>query len=282
MRVKSIAFGVLPYLLLAGPAFAQDQKSDDKPYDGLYVSVSGGYDMQSNDLGSRLNFDRNGDANFNEQVTNSTGANIFAAGFCHGRARGATPAETCENDRNRPSYYGRIGYDRQIYGPIVIGAVAEFGKTDIKDYVTGFTTEPASYTMERGVKWESSGRLRVGFTPGGGLFYATGGVGYARFGHRFATTNTANNFATLLDDRDKFGFIVGGGAEVRVTQHVTLGLEYTYHDYKDGQYLVRATQGTAPLTNPFVLQPYPAGTTIARSDDNFRWNSLRAVVGFRF
>lgn len=271
--------GLLLSMAMAAPACAQDKA--DQSYNGVYVAASGGYDVQSNDPGSIIQFDRNGDGNFSDQVSTSTGGNAFAPGFCNGRATGATPASVCENDRNRPSYYGRVGYDRQ-YGPFVVGVVGEFGKTNIKDYVSGFSTTPASYTMSRGVDWESSARLRAGITPGGGLFYATGGVGYARLNHSFATTNTANSFSTLLDDRDRLGFVVGGGAEVRIAQHFTLGLEYTYHDYKDDQYFVRATQGSAAATNPFVLAPYPAGTTIGRSDDNFRWHSIRAVVGFRF
>jgi len=279
MRMSRLALAGVPLALcIAGPSFAQEA---DDTYDGPYVAVSGGYDFQTNDLGSRLNFDRNGDANFNEPVLTSGGANAFTPGFCSGRAT-STANNGCENDRDRESYYVRAGYDRQMFGPVVVGALAEFGQTNIKDYVSGFSTTPASYTMERGVDWEASGRLRLGYNPGGGLFYVTGGVGYARLKHRFTTSNTANSFSTLLDDRDKFGFILGGGAEVKVAKRFTVGVEYSYHDYKDGQYLVRVTQGTAPATNPFVLAPYPAGTTIARSDDNFRWMSIRAVVGFHF
>ena len=39
---------------------------------------------------------------------------------------------------------------------------------------------------------------------------------------------------------------------------------------------------SAPATNPFVLAPNTAGTDIRRSDDKFRWHSLRATAAFRF
>ena len=65
-------------------------------------------------------------------------------------------------------------------------------------------------------------------------------------------------------------------------KNFSIGMEYTYHDYKDDEYLIRVTQGTAAATNPFVLAPQTAGTTIARSDPDFRWHSIRAVVGFHF
>lgn len=267
-------------IAVAAPAVAQDT-GETPPFSGLYVAASGGYDVQGNDVGARLLFDRNGDANFNENVTTTTGANAFSPGFCNGRAQDATTTSFCENDRNKASYYGRVGFDVQR-GPFVVGALGEFGRTEIRDYTSGYSTTPASYVMERRVDWESSGRLRTGIAQGNGLFYATGGVGYARFKHRFTTTNTANSFATALDDRDKFGFIVGGGAEYRIMKNFSIGLEYTYHDYKDGQYWVRVSRGSAPATNPFVLAPDFTGTTIKRSDDNFRWHSLRAVVGFHF
>ena len=288
MRPYRYALALVP-VLMAAPAFAQDEPTE-RPFSGPYVAVSGGYDFQGNDAGSQLVFDRNGDGNFNEAVTTAAGANAFSSGnnntssaFCEGRARDAVRLPTgCENDRNRGSYYGRVGFDEQR-GPFVLGALAEFGKTDIVDYVSGYSTTPASYTLSRRVNWEASGRLRAGYNPGGnGLFYATGGVGYIRMDHNFTTTNGSNAFSTLLDDRDKFGFVVGGGAEYRFMRHFSIGVEYTYHDYKDGQYEILATRGTAAATNPFVVAPYTAGTVIGRSDDNFRWHSVRAVLGFHF
>lgn len=271
--------------LLAGvgfvtPALAQDEQ--DKDFNGLYVAASGGYDFQTNDLGSRINFDRNGDGVF-DQVTTSTGANAFSTGFCNGKARGATLAANggCENDRSRGSYYGRVGFDTQR-GSIVIGALGEFGRTDIVDYVSAFSTTPASYTISRGIDWEASGRLRAGYAVNGGLFYATGGVGYARIDHDFATTNTANAFSVIENDRDRFGFIVGGGVEYKIAGPFSIGVEYSYHDYRDPKYKVYATRGTAPATNPFVLPPNTAGTVFQRADDNFRWHSIRATVGYHF
>jgi len=274
--------GALGFLMGAAPALAQDEPGKERPFTGLYVAASGGYDVQSNDVGSRINFDRNGDGNF-DQVNTAAGANAFSPGFCNGKARGTnvSAAGGCENDRNRPSYYGRVGFDVQR-GPFVIGALAEFGRSEVVDYVSAFSTTPANYVMARSLDWEASGRLRAGYTAGRGLFYATGGVGYARIDHDFTTSNTANAFSTIENDHDKFGFIVGGGVEVKVAGPFTIGMEYTYHDYKDGQYKVLASRGSAPANNPFVLPPNTAGTVFQRSDDNFRWHSLRATVGFHF
>ena len=280
MNTHTILTGLslLACTVAAGPAYAQEA---DLPFSGPYIGVSGGYDVQGSDIGSIIKFDRNGDGNFSDAVTTSTGANAFSPGFCKGKARGATPDQTCETDRNKGSYYVRAGYDIQR-GNWVVGAVGEFGKTRITDFVSAFSTTPASYTLSRSVKWEGSARLRAGYSIGGGLFYATGGAGYVRLNHGFTTTNGANQFTTLVDDRDRPGFIVGGGVEYRISGPFTIGLEYTYHNYKDKDYKVFATRGTAAATNPFVLAPFTAGTVLTRSDDNFRWNSLRATATFRF
>lgn len=279
----NFTYGVAAAIAIATatPAFAQDT-GETPPFSGLYVGVSGGYDIQGNEIGARLNFDKNGDNVFNDQVSTAAGANAFSPGFCNGRAQDAANTTTfCENDRNKASYYARVGFDVQR-GAFVLGALGEFGRTQIRDYTSGYSTTPANYVMERGVDWESSGRLRAGIGQGNGLFYVTGGVGYARLKHRFTTTNTANSFTEVLNDRDKFGFIAGGGVEYRIMKSVSIGMEYSFHDYKDDQYRIRVGRGTAPATNPFVLGPDFTGTTIVRSDEHFRWHSLRGVVGFHF
>ncbi len=274
------AIAVVATTLGAVPASAQSDP-EEKRFDGPYVAISGGYDLQANDIGSRIGFDRNGDGQFGDTVTTAAGDDAFQPGFCKGRAVGATPAAGCRNDRSTASYSGRIGFDRQ-YGPFVIGIVGEFGKSGAQDYVSAFSVTPASYSFSRSVDWEASGRLRAGYAVNGGLFYATGGIGYARLKHRFETTNSANSFSTLTDDRDRKGFIVGGGTEYMLTPHISIGAEYTYHDYKDDGYQVRAGAGSAAATNPFILPPDTSGTTFARSDTNFRWHALRATLGFHF
>lgn len=272
-----VFIAALSTVAFATPAFAQEEK----PFDGVYVGGSVGYDFQKNDIGSIVQFDRNGDNNFNDAVTTSTGADAFSTGFCNGRARDASRLPSgCENDRSGVSYAARVGLDKQ-FGTFVVGLVGEFGTSDITDYVSAYSTTPANYVLSREVKWEGSVRARVGYAANETLFYLSGGGGYADIDHGFTSTNTANAFADNGDDK-QFGFIVGGGLEQKLSQHISFGVEYGYHDYKDKEYRVRVTQGSAPATNPFVLAPNTSGTTLRRSDDNFRWYSARATLGFRF
>ncbi|MHA6721384.1 outer membrane protein [Sphingomonas sp. RS2018] len=267
-------------MAVAAPALAQD--TTEGRFNGIYVGASGGYDVQPNDRDSRIVFDRNLDGRFGDTVTTTTGANAFSPGFCNGAAT-ATGNTACRNDKDGWTYNGRIGADVQ-YGRIVVGALGEFGKSNIRDSVSAFSTTPARYEMSRSVEWEANARARLGYVAGDStLFYGTGGVGYARIEREFFTSNAQNAF-TGRGDKNRWGFVGGGGIEQQLGESgVSIGVEYTYHQYNDGDYRVRATQGTAPAaTNPFILAPNTAGTDFARSDDKFRWHSLRATAAFRF
>ncbi len=272
--------------LTASPAFAQDgmaqEVTADAPFSGLYIGAAGGYDVQPNDVGSSILFDRNLDGRFGDSVTTAAGANAFSPGFCNGSTRATSLAggRGCRNDDNGFAYYGRVGLDAQR-GNIVVGVVGEFGKTEISDSVTAFSTTPASYVMTRSVDWEASIRGRAGYAINTTLFYGTFGAGYAKIDREFFSTNTGNAYG-LSGKRQQFGILGGGGIEQKIGKNVSVGMEYMFHQYQDDDFRVRVTQGTQPATNPFVLAPNTAGTDFRRSDDKFRWHSLRATAAFRF
>lgn len=294
------SLAAVPALALAAPAIAQDATypadtsvdttapqmaapdalDEDQPFSGFYVGAAGGYDVQGNDTGSSILFDRNLDGRFGDQVSTATGANAFSPGSCHGRALGTAPGLGCRRDKDGWAYYGRLGLDKQ-YGPFVVGIVGEFGKSDIRDSVSSFSTTPASYTMERRIKWEAGARLRAGFAARNTLFYGTGGAGYADIGRDFYTSNGLNAFAGR-GKRRQLGLQAGGGIEQKVGRNFSIGLEYMYHSYVDKDFRVRATAGTAAATNPFILAPNTTGTDFRRSDEVFRWQSIRATAAFRF
>jgi outer membrane immunogenic protein len=265
--------------LVAVPAFAQDNRDPAQDFNGPYISIGGGASLQGSDRGETLIFDTDRDGTYGDPVTTAGGTDAFTPGFCNGAATG-TANLGCRNDKDGAEFFGRLGYDKRM-GNFVLGAVVEGGHSVARDSVSGFSTTPASYTMSREADYQANARLRAGYTPGGGaLFYVTGGGAYARLDNKFTTTNTANSF----EDNGKtnaWGYTVGGGAEVMVTNNIGLGLEYLYTDVKDKDYVVNVGAGTAdPATNPFLLNG--GGTDIRRSDPHFRTHSVRGTLSYRF
>ena len=264
--------------VLTVPAFAQDNRDPSQDFDGPYISIGGGATLQGSDRGETLVFDTDRDGTYGDTVTTVGGTDAFSPGFCNGAATSSANIG-CRNDKDGPEFFGRLGYDKRM-GNFVLGAVVEGGRGVARDSVTGFSTTPASYTMSREADYQANARLRAGYTPGGGaLFYVTGGGAYARLDNKFTTTNTANSFADN-GKSNAWGYTVGGGAELMLTNNIGLGLEYLYTDVKDNDYVVNVGPGTAPATNPFLLNG--GGTDIRRSDPHFRTHSVRGTLTYRF
>lgn len=264
--------------VLTVPAFAQDNRDPSQDFDGPYISIGGGATLQGSDRGETLVFDTDRDGTYGDTVTTVGGTDAFSPGFCNGAATSSANIG-CRNDKDGPEFFGRLGYDKRM-GNFVLGAVVEGGRSVARDSVTGFSTTPASYTMSREADYQANARLRAGYTPGGGaLFYVTGGGAYARLDNKFTTTNTANSFADN-GKSNAWGYTVGGGAELMLTNNIGLGLEYLYTDVKDNDYVVNVGPGTAPATNPFLLNG--GGTDIRRSDPHFRTHSVRGTLSYRF
>ncbi len=274
--MRNLLFAGAAALAIASPALAQD---GDVPagYDGFYVGGSFGGAVQPNDQGSTLLFSRNG-RNFGTSLPTAAGANAFSPGSCNGSAT-SSANNSCRNDKDGIEYKVRIGGDSMVGEHLVFGFVGDFGKTRINDSTSSFSTTPASYTLTRSLRYDAGARGRIGFTPQGTtLFYGTGGVAYGKLRNRFVTSNTANSFTTN-GDHDAWGYSAGGGVEQRIGAF-SIGLEYLYTSLRDDKSRVAVGAGTAPATNPFILGG--GGTTIARSDSNFRWNTMRVTAAFRF
>ncbi|MGN5374504.1 outer membrane protein [Sphingomonas hankookensis] len=269
-------------ILLAGaatmaamPAMAQEERT----WTGGYAGISAGLDFQGNDDNARINFDTNLDGNFNDTVRTTTNADAFSPGTCGGRALGPQPTG-CRRDSDRLGYAGHVGYDVQ-FGNIVVGAVGEFGKSNIVDATSAYSTTPARYAFVRSMDWNAQGRLRAGYAIGDTLPYITGGAALARIDRGFETSNGANSFTQDRDRRNAWGYTAGGGVEQRVSDNFSIGVLYTYTSVKDDSPTVRVGPGTAPATNPFLLAN-AAGTDMRRSDDRFDWHSARVRASFRF
>ncbi|EQB32112.1 outer membrane protein [Sphingobium ummariense] len=274
--------GAVLALALASPAIAQDDAGD--VWTGPYIGGTLGYNWQPNNTANdveQVYFDTNGDGQFGDIVRTGTGGNAFAPGFCDGKRISATECSSMDRE-GKAAWSVMAGYDRQ-FGNIVLGGVIEGGQSYGSNYVTGFSTTPASYTLVRRLDWEAAARLRAGYSFNRTLVYATGGLAYGKFKNSFLTTNTANSFSEDNRTEDDWGYTVGGGIEHKVSDNFSIGVLYRYTRFNPNDYRVTATQGSAPATNPFVNPATTSGqTVIGRSNEQYTTQSVRATASFRF
>ena len=261
--------------VVAMPAAAQD-------WSGFYIGGYAGYQMLGEEENETVRFDTNLDGTFGDTVRTTAAADAFSPGFCGGRPNDNNAAAGCEDDDNGNGELGlRAGYDWQA-GSWVFGVVAEGGSSSLKDRVTAFSTTPANYVFERETQYLLAARARVGYAYGRYLPYVTGGYATARVENNFSSSNVANSFTPRADETDATGFQVGGGIETKVTDRLSIGVEYLYSDLEDDEgMVVRTGPGTAPATNPFLLVN-AAGTDQRRSSDSFELHSFRVTAAVRF
>lgn len=268
-------------LTIAAPAAAQDAEQPTDPFNGFYVGGTFGLDATANRDEGGFVFDTNRDGAFDNNVNTSAGANAFSPGSCGGFAQARTNTG-CRDDKDSYGYSIRAGFDRRVGSNFVAGIVAEATKSESRDYVSAFSTTPASYTIERGLDHSFALRGRLGFAPGDarGLFYVTGGVAYGKMEHAFATTNTANSFTQVDANEYELGGQIGGGAELYFMPNASVTLEYLYQSFDDDSYYVNVGAGTAPATNPFLLNG--GGTFLRPAETDYNLHSFRVGLNFRF
>ncbi len=264
-------------LTLPSAAFAQGERY----FDGPYISGAVGIESPEDGVSDRFAFDTDGDGEFDDTVRTAEGLESYSPGFCSGAATSTT--RSCRDNRSDEGYAVRVGYDRHLgNSPFVAGVLVEGARMGVTEVTSGYTIAPESYTISREADWAVTGRARIGFAPGEGrgLFYVTGGAGFARIRSAYDTSNAINDFA-LSDDRGwEFGFQGGGGAEVMLTRNFGIGLEYLYSSYDGGDYTVTATQGIAAGDNPFILNT--GVTDFKLANERLDFHAFRATASLRF
>ena len=275
MKRILIGSAALALLLNGTAALAQD----DGDWTGAYFGGRVGYSTNVEDQDETVLFDTNLDGQFGDTVATVSGGDAFSPGFCGGTAATGT-ATTCR-DRSGTEWAVHAGYDVQFGRSIVVGIVGDYGRADVQDGVTAFSTTPAFYTLERDLDDIASIRGRAGVTLGRTLFYGTGGVVYAKVRSRFLTSNGVNTFTTREETDDTYGYRAGGGVEHRFGERFSLGVQYLYTSVEDDEFRVRAGGANVPVSNPFILVNAD-GTDFRRSDRDFDWHSLTVNANFRF
>lgn len=116
------------------------------------------------------------------------------------------------------------GYDVYLADSIVGGLVADIAWNDINSDPAGFSSD-----------WNGSLRARLGYDAGAFLPYVTGGFAFAS-GDSGAFSNT------------HWGWTVGAGVEVAVSEELSLDLQYRYTDYAPETYAVDVGAVTHAVT----------------------------------
>jgi outer membrane immunogenic protein len=167
-----------------------------------------------------------------------------------------------------------VGYDMQA-GNLVYGGVFDINATNFSDVQQGFSTTPATYTIERSMDYLGTLRGRVGFLPTDNiLVYGTGGLAFGEVNFAYEQPGSTATTTTLGGQDNNFGYAVGAGVETRVTSNISVGLEYLY-----------VNMGGNDFTAELAGGPFSAveDSTIARgSDNNFDFNVVQAKVSYRF
>jgi outer membrane immunogenic protein len=271
-----------PFLLAAtaagalfGGVPAMAQSAD---WTGPYVGGRLGYTSQPNDKNETILFDTDLDGNFGDVVQTVSGADAFSRGFCGGAT--SNPRATNCRDSDGTEWAVHAGYDVQ-FGAIVVGVVGEYGRSDIEDGVSAFSSTPAVYTFNRRLRDHGSVRARAGLALGNTLAYATGGLAYGKVRRSFTTSNTVNTVTESGNDEDTYGYRVGGGVEQRFSGGFSLGVQYLYTSLKDDEFQARLGGANVPVTNPFI-QRNREGTDFRRSGNRFNSANLSVVASFRF
>jgi len=268
------AIGFAGLLLVSGAASAQAD------WTGPYVGAHGAYSFQRGGEHDILTFDADLNGSFGDTVTNTQGANVFSPGFCSGEALGPTPGDGCQEDSDNFEGGIHAGYDWQVQDDLLLGLVASYTRTKVKDSVTAFSTTPANYTFTRQLRNLYAVRGRMGYVIDDSMLYATAGVNYGEIRNLFDSSNTANEFVPF-DDNASWGFELGGGAEHRLTETFSLGVQYLYRELTSDNYVVRAAPGTTGPTHPFRLQN-PEGIDMRRVVNHFKTQAVEVNANYRF
>jgi outer membrane immunogenic protein len=155
------------------------------------------------------------------------------------------------------TFGGQAGYNHQV-DRLIFGIEADFNKSSVsaRNGLSAIGTEgiggPSSYYFfadseaKSSIKWFSTLRARVGFTPVDRfMIFATGGLAYGSmkttaysgaeggFGDCSSSTDAyscGSYYGETSKSYNKLGFAVGGGFEYALTNNISVKTEYLYVD----------------------------------------------------
>jgi outer membrane immunogenic protein len=228
--------------IFAGTGQAADYAVPDSPsWTGAYIGVVGGYGWGDSDFESDVV-----DATDNTVILQSVDGSISPKGFLVG---------------------GQLGYDFDLGNSLVLGVVGDIswsgmdGDTCVE--TGGCDGSPDDSYTSANLNWLGTIRARAGFTTGSMLIYGTGGlaIGEAEGGLTFIEGGAD---PSRSDNNTHMGWVIGAGAEFKVAENMSLGVEYLHVDLGSEDYTFRG-----PTVD--VLSSSDLTVDIVRASLNFRF-----------
>ena len=168
-------------------------------------------------------------------------AGIFA-GYGAGRATSTSlvPAAESPVDVQGMLLGGTVGANAQ-FGNFVLGVEGDLAWSGVDGSAT--CAGAPAFTCTGSLDWLSSGKLRAGVAVDKVLLFGTAGISA---GGITASVDPAPGGATGTFSSTVRGWTIGGGAEMAVTDAMSIKAEYAYHDFRTVQAPVNTIANLGP------------------------------------
>jgi len=152
---------------------------------------------------------------------------------------------------------GQIGFNWNLSPSWVVGLVADFQGSGIKDSATNTVTPPGFLTSLQSnseqIDWFGTLRAKLGFALNNWLLYGTGGLAYGRVATSgcicFGTIPAGPMNFTGSNSATNIGWAVGAGLNYGLTSNWIVGIEYLYVDLGNVSYVETTTNPAAPASS---------------------------------
>lgn len=165
------------------------------------------------------------------------------------------------------------GANYQLSDRIVIGLVADYDRTDIDTTIGGAVSGLGSARLETKIDdmWSIGGRVGYLANPRTLLFVSAGYTQANLDDLTFSLSDGVTTFAgTLASVGTLSGYYIGGGAEIMLTDALSLKGEYRYSDFGSEDLTLLPT--LLPIANDFVASEIETSVQTARVSLNYRFN----------
>lgn len=241
----------LALALLAGPALAGDgygpPVAPGLDWSGLYVGLNGGYGT--------------GDSNYD--LSTSSGAMFYNDFF---------DPDNVSADLDGWTAGLHAGAQKQV-GRMIFGGEVDVSWTGMQSHLNA-STPNTIWDIEADLEMFGTVRGRLGYLVTDRIMvYGTGGFAWGKVDAEQRSTHLPGNIpgGVTSGEQNHFGWTLGGGAEIALTNSISLRGEYLYVDLAEEEYALRGT------VSPTSKTPY-----VETFDAGYDFHVIRGGLSYRF